>query len=160
MLESALSMDMLHGLGPNPAYKAATLETTPYLRALPMCYDASKQRGIGFFIVDKAYNAENNGPEFTQRVALTLNVCEKKNPYGISYDARERFDINCASWRGITYVYIGSTAPTFNSTPSVDNAGSVTTKTGFDAMTALTPIATIVKPVSVVGTVQTEATGG
>lgn len=160
MLESALSMDMLHGLGPNPAYKAATLETTPYLRALPMCYDAAKQRGVGFFIVDKAYNAENNGPEFTQRVALTLNVCEKKNPYGISYDARERFDINCASWRGITYVYIGSTAPTFNSTPSVDNTGSVSTKTGFDAMTALTPIATIVKPVSVVGTVQTEATGG
>ena len=160
MLEAALSLDMFRETGPNPAYKAATLETTPYLRALSCCYDATKGQGVGFFIVDKSYNAENNGPEFTQRIALTLNVCEKKNPYGISYDARERFDINCASWRGIAYVYIGSTAPSFNSTPFVDNTGSVSTKTGFDAMTAITPIATAVKPVSVVGTVQTEATGG
>lgn len=156
MLKAALSMDMLRELGPNPAYERATLETTPYLRDLPCCFDDVKQRGVGFFIVDPAYNAENNGPEFTQRVALTLNVEEKKNPYGISYDARERFDINCASWRGVTYVYIGSTAPTWNSAKALQAGGTTEVKTGFDALTALTPIATIVKPVSITGTVSTK----
>lgn len=161
MLKAALSMEMLHGLGPNPALDRADLEVTPYLRNYACCFDKTKQRGVGFFIVNPSYNAENNGPEFTQRVALTLNVEQKKNPYGISYDARERFDINCASWRGIIFVYIGATSPTtWVSSPSVDNTGAVTTKTGFNAMTALTPIATIVKPVSVQGTVQTEAAGG
>lgn len=155
MLESALSMDMFKETGPNPAFKAAELDTTPYLRDIPAVFDKTNGKGVGFFIVDKAYNAENQGPEFTQRIALTMNVDEKKNPYGISYDARERFDINVASWRGIAYVYIGTTAPDV-STPSVSNTGSVSTVTGFAAMTKLTPIATIVKPVTVVGTVTTE----
>lgn len=158
MLESALSMDMFKETGPNPAFKAAELDTTPYLRDIPAVFDKTNGKGVGFFIVDKAYNAENQGPEFTQRIALTMNVDEKKNPYGISYDARERFDINVASWRGIAYVYIGTTAPDVSS-PSVSNAGAVTTVTGFAAMTKLTPIATIVKPVTVVGTVTTETAG-
>lgn len=156
MLNAALDMDMLQGLGPNPAYQRATLETTPYLKDISCCFDKATGKAVGFFIVDPSYNAENQGPEFTERVALTLNVDERKNPYGISYDARQRFDINVASWRGIVYVYIGSTAPTFNSTSSVSNAGAVTTVTGWSAMTELTPIATIVKPVSVVGTVNTK----
>lgn len=160
MLETCMSMECFRETGDNPAYKRATVETTPYLRALECCYNKTTQRGVGFFIVNKAYNSENNGPEFTQRVPLTLNVDEKKNPYGISYDGRERCDINVASWRGIAYVYIGATAPTFNSTPSVNNAGSVSTVTGWNAMTAIKPIATIVKPVSVVGTVTTETAGG
>jgi hypothetical protein len=158
MLESALSMDMFKETGPNPAFKAAELDTTPYLRDIPAVFDKTNGKGVGFFIVDKAYNAENQGPEFTQRIALTMNVDEKKNPYGISYDARERFDINVASWRGIAYVYIGTTAPDV-STPSVSNTGAVSTVTGFAAMTKLTPIATIVKPVTVVGTVTTETAG-
>lgn len=160
MLNTALGEDMLMGLGQNPAYKRASLEVTPYLRDLDCCYNKTTQRGVGFFIVDKAYNAENQGPEFTQRIALTMNVEEKRNPYGISYDARERFDINVASWRGIAYVYIGSTAPTWISIPSLASSGSAETKTGFDGLMALTPIETIVKPVSVVGTVTTEAAGG
>lgn len=158
MLESALSMDMFKETGPNPAFKVAELDTTPYLRDIPAVFDKTNGKGVGFFIVDKAYNAENQGPEFTQRIALTMNVDEKKNPYGISYDARERFDINVASWRGIAYVYIGTTAPDV-STPSVSNTGAVSTVTGFAAMTKLTPIATIVKPVTVVGTVTTETAG-
>ena len=158
MLESALSMDMFKETGPNPAFKAAELDTTPYLRDIPAVFDKTNGKGVGFFIVDKAYNAENQGPEFTQRIALTMNVDEKKNPYGISYDARERFDINVASWRGIAYVYIGTTTPDVSS-PSVSNTGAVTTVTGFAAMTKLTPIATIVKPVTVVGTVTTETAG-
>lgn len=140
-LSAALSMDMFQGHGPNPAFKRATLETTPYLRDLECCFKGGK--GVGFFIVDRAYNSENQGPEFTERVALTLNVDETKNPYGISYDARQRFDINVASWRGIVYVYIGSDAPAF-------------TLAGFDSLQKIEPIATLVKPVSIVGSVKTE----
>ena len=154
MLNSALDMPMFNDfgqkLGPNPAYKRAMVETTPYLRDLSCCYNKTTQRGVGFFIVDSAYNAENQGLEFTQRVALTLNVDERKNPYGISYDARERFDINVASWRGITYVYIGSDAPDFISVPSLQGNGTTTIVTGFSALSALTPISTIATPVSVI----------
>lgn len=147
-LSAALSMDMFQGYGPNPGYKRASLETTPYLRDLPCCFKGGK--GVGFFITDPGYNAENQGPEFTERVALTLNVDERKNPYGIAYDARQRFDINVASWRGIVYVYIGSEAPDFISVPVLGTNGVATDKTGFDALESITPIATIVKPVSVV----------
>lgn len=153
-LNAALDMDMFNGYGPNPAYKRASLETTPYLRDLSCCFASGK--GVGFFIVDPAYNSENQGPEFTERVALTLNIDEKKNPYGIAYDARQRFDINVASWRGIAYVYIASTAPDFNTVTRATTSGTET-KTGWDAMTAVAPIATLVKPVSVQGTVTTKA---
>lgn len=154
MLETALSMSMFDN-NPNPAYKRADLETTPYLRELECCFDKTRQRGIGFFIVDHAYNSENQGPEFTERVALTLNVDERKNPYGISYDARQRFDINVASWRGIVYVYIGSAAPTFISVPALATDGTTSIVTGFEAFSLILPIATIIKPVSIVGTVNT-----
>lgn len=156
MLNAALSMDMLCGNQPNPAYKRATLETTPYLRDLDATFDKTSGRGVGFFIVDPTYNAENQGPEFTERVALTLNIEERKNPYGIAYDARQRFDINVASWRGIAYVYIGSAAPTFNSTPVLQSSGTVSTVTGFNGFELIVPIGTVVKPVSVVGTVATK----
>jgi hypothetical protein len=105
-LNTALSMDMFKdingGQGINPAYKRATIETTPYLLDIDACSD-----GKGFFIVDKAYNAANHGPEFTERVALTLDVENTKRPKGITYEGRQRFDINVASWRGIAYVYLG-----------------------------------------------------
>lgn len=157
MINSALSMDMFKELGPNPAFDRAKLDDTPYLRDLSCCFDKKTNQGIGFFIVDKAYNAENQGPEFTERVALTLNVDERKNPYGISYDARQRFDINVASWRGIAYVYLGSEEPDFISVPVLNDDGTIGTITGIGAMTPITPLATIVRPVSVVGTVKTEA---
>lgn len=154
MLETALDMAMFNDfgqkLGPNPAYKRATLETTPYLRELPCCFDTSTQRGVGFFIIDHAYNAENQGLEFTERIAMTLNVEESKNPYGISYDARQRFDINVASWRGIAYVYLGSVEPTFITTPVLAANSTVSNVTGWDATEALTPIATIANPVAVI----------
>jgi hypothetical protein len=152
-LSTALSMDMFQGYGPNPAYKRATLETTPYLRDLSCCFKNGK--GVGFFITDPSYNSENHGPEFTERVALTLNVDESKNPYGISYDARQRFDINVASWRGIVFVYIGSDTPDFITVPVLGTSGTVTEVSGFDALQEVTPIATIVKPVSVTGSVET-----
>lgn len=158
MISAALDMSMFDGMGPNPAYKRATLETTPYLRDLACCFDKTNQRGVGFFIVDPSYNSENQGPEFTERVALTLNIDERKNPYGIAYDARQRFDINVASWRGIAYVYIGTAAPAFISVPKLASNGSTSKVTGFSALMAIAPIATIVKPVTIVGEVNTTTT--
>lgn len=159
MLNSALDMPMFNDfgqkIGPNPAYKRATVEVTPYLRDLSCCFDTVTQRGIGFFIVDPTYNSENHGPEWTERVALTLNIDERKNPYGIAYDARQRFDINVSSWRGIIYVYIGSGAPNFITVPVLNADGSTTTATGFNALTPITPISTIVTPVSIVGNINT-----
>lgn len=141
-IETALETDQFPKYGMNGAYKRATLETTPYLRDLACCFDSTNQKGVGFFIVDKAYNAANHGPEFTERVALTMNVEQKKNPYGISYDARQRFDINVASWRGIAFVYIG------NSDYYTSNSFANDTLANY--FTKLTPVDTIVKPVSVV----------
>ena len=154
-LSTVLSEQMFQGYGPNAAYKRASLETTPYLRDLPCCFKNGK--AVGFFILDPAYNSENQGPEFTERVALTLNVEEQRNPYGIAYDARQRFDINVASWRGIVFVYIGSETPDFIEVPVLGSAGTTSTATGFAALEEIAPIATLVKPVKVVGTVDTNA---
>lgn len=137
-LEAALTMDCFGpGYGPNVAFKRATLETTPYLLDIDQCKD-----GLGFFIVDSAYNASNHGPELTERIPLTLNVEDKKNPYGVSYDGRQRFDVNVASWRGIAYVYVG--------TPAGD-----ATWNAVDNFTKITPVATVAKNVNVVNTVKT-----
>lgn len=135
-ISAALSMPEMNGL-PNMAYQRATLETTPYLNDIGPCAN-----GAGFFIVDKAYNAANHGPELTERVAFTLDVTETKRPKGIVYDGRQRFDINCASWRGITYVRVKDT----------DSSGAAyATKANFEV---ITPLA-VAKPVAVVGTVKT-----
>lgn len=143
VITTALSLEMFNEfgqkLGVNPAYKRASLETSPYLQIAPCCAN-----GKGFFIIDKSYNAANHGLEFTERIALTLDVTEQKRPKGIIYDGRQRFDINVASWRGIAYVYIGD-LPT--------DAPDWATAANF---TKITPAETIVKPVTVVGTVKTE----
>lgn len=148
-INTALSMDMFkqgETAVLNPAYQRATLETTPYLNDIPQCaVDETKNFGTGFFIVDKAYNAANHGPELTERVAFTLKVNSTTRPDGITYDGRQRFDINVASWRGIAYVWLGTpsgTASTWNQSA-----------TGF---TTITPATAIVTPVSVIGTVTTK----
>lgn len=87
----------------NPGYDRAAVKTTPYLLDI-----APTANGKGIFIVDKAYNAANHGLEVTERIPLTLNAIETKRPYGVTYDGRQRFDVNCASWRGISYLYIGN----------------------------------------------------
>ena len=125
---------------PNPAKARATLKTSPYFLDIDMC-----KNGSGFFIVDKTYNEDNHGLELTERIPFTLNAFERKEaPMGIKYEGRQRFDINVATWRGIAYVRLG--------TPG--------NNTGWDKVgnyTRITPTATIVKPVSVVGTVTTKA---
>jgi hypothetical protein len=142
-IETALSMDMFkqgESMVLNPAYKRATLATTPYLNDLNCC-----RGGIGFFIVDKSYNADNHGPELTERVPLTLDVIDRKEaPKGIKYEGRQRFDINVASWRGIAYVYIGTPTKT-ESDWNYENK-----------FTKLTPASTVVRPVEVVNTVTTK----
>lgn len=164
MLNSAIDMPMFNEIGqkvgPNPAYKRATIDSTPYLRDLDCCFDSTNSRGVGFFIVDPAYNAENTGPEFTERVALTLNVDERKNPYGIAYDCRQRFDVNSASWRGIAYVYLGSSNPTWVSVPRLKAAdGTTEVKTNFDGLKAINVSATITAPVTVVNAAEFQAAG-
>ena len=86
----------------NPGYDRAAVKTTPYLLDI-----APTANGKGIFIVDKAYNSSNHGLEVTERIPLTLNAIETKRPYGVTYDGRQRFDVNCASWRGIAFLYIG-----------------------------------------------------
>lgn len=136
-ISAALSMPEMNGLT-NMAYQRATLDTTPYLNDIGPCAD-----GAGFFIVDKAYNAANHGPELTERVAFTLDVTETKRPNGIVYDGRQRFDINCASWRGIAYVRVKDTVAA--------SPKAYAKKENFEV---ITPLA-VAKPVSVVGTVKT-----
>lgn len=144
-IQTALDMDMFktgESLYNNPAYKRATLDYTVYLNDIPQF-----KNGLGFLILDKSYNAENHGLEFTERVALTLDVIEQKRPDGIIYYGRQRFDINVATWRGISYVYLG--------TP----AGSSGDWDDVSTFTEITPLATVVKPVEVVGTVTTTTQG-
>lgn len=136
-ISAALSMPEMNGL-PNMAYQRATLETTPYLNDIGPCAD-----GAGFFIVDKAYNAANHGPELTERVAFTLDVTETKRPNGIVYDGRQRFDINCASWRGIAYVRVKDTVAA--------SPKAYAKKENFEV---ITPLA-VAKLVAVVGSVKT-----
>lgn len=131
-IEAALGTEMLCGM-PNTAYKRATLATNPYFNDIPMTAG-----GAGFFIVDKAYNAANHGPEFTERIPFTLDAIETKRPKGITYDGRQRFDINTASWRGIAYGLLA--------TPGAD----ATKWDHTDKFTPVTVISTLVKPVTVV----------
>lgn len=135
VLNAAISMEMF-GQEPNMAYKRATLETTPYLNDIDAC-----KGGIGFFIVDKSYNAENHGLELTERIPLTLDVIPEKRPKGIVYDGRQRFDVNVATWRGIAYCYVGDAS-----------VGAWNDKSKF---TQVTPVS-VIKPVGVVGTVTTK----
>ena len=135
VLNDAISMEMF-GQEPNMAHKRATLETTPYLNDIDAC-----KGGIGFFIVDKSYNAENHGLELTERIPLTLDVIPEKRPKGIVYDGRQRFDVNVATWRGIAYCYVGNAS-----------ADAWNDKSKF---TQVTPVS-VIKPVGVVGTVTTK----
>ena len=139
-INTALTMDMFkqgESMFPNPAKDRATYQQTPYLNQIAQ-FGAN-----GILILDKSYNAENHGVEFTERVPLTLDVIEQKRPAGIVYDARQRFDINCATWRGIAYLYLGKPA------------GSTGQWNDPNTFTQIVPSETIVKPVSIVGTVET-----
>ena len=133
-LNTAMAMDMFD-LGEskflNPAYQRATVAATPYLNDI--C------NGKCIFIVDKAYNEANHGLEFTERIPFTLDATETKRPKGITYDGRQRFDINTATWRGIACIYLGDPTDTL---PSWAASASMFTK--------ITTGAAIATPVKVV----------
>lgn len=131
-LMAAITTDKFGDM-PNLAKDIATVNCNPYFNLIPQCAN-----GTGFFIVDKGYNAENHGPEFTERLAFTLEVTEEKRPKAIYYDGRQRFDINVASWRGIAYVMIKTAS---------SNTADWNYSNNF---TEITPVATLVKPVTVV----------
>lgn len=139
-LNAALSMSELQGM-PNLAYQRATADYTPYLNAIDQFAN-----GKGFLIVDKSYNASNHGPEFTERIPFTLDVHNLTRPSGVAYDGRQRFDINCASWRGIVFCWLGDVSSTSS---DWNYSGNFTT---------IDTVASIAKPVSVVGTVATKET--
>ena len=151
-LSTALSMESLCGRGDssviNPAYQKATLQTSPYLN-----YCAATKNGIGFFVIDKAYNASNHGLELTERIPLTLDVQQTTRPLprGIIYDGRQRFDVNVATWRGIAYVYIGK--------GEFEGLTALKTAQLENHLTAITPVSTLVKPVTIVGEVKTSGAG-
>lgn len=115
----------------NPAYQRATLAVTPYLNDVK-----ATRGGAGFFIVDKAYNEANHGLEFTERIPFTLEATETKRPKGITYDGRQRFDVNVASWRGIAYVRI---------TPPTDGDFAASK---FTTITPAATVATLMKTVA------------
>ena len=127
--------------GANPAYQAGVAKTTPYLNDIPQTAN-----GRGFFIVDKTYAAENHGLELTERIPFTLDVLEEKRPKGIIYQGRQRFDVNVADWRSIAYVYLGKPAGASGAWDDITH------------FTQIVPQATVVKPVTIVGTVETTTT--
>ena len=152
-LHTAMSLEMFNDfgqkLGLNPGYKRATVADTPYLLDIPATGQKTTPSGAkiarGFFIVDKSYNAENKGPELTERVPFTLNVkAADEAPYGIKYQGRQRWDINVSSWRGIVYVYLGDIVADDPDWCDKDN------------FTEIVPTSTIVRPVSITGTVETK----
>ena len=138
-INTALSMDMFDWGDSkylNPAYKKATLKSTPYLNQV--C------DGKVIFIVDKSYNSANHGLEFTERIPFTLDATELKRPSGIAYDGRQRFDINVATWRGIAAIYLGDVS---SSAPSW-----AADKEMFTVIDTTSEIATPVKVVNTVAT--------
>lgn len=138
--------------------------------------------GFGMFIVNKSYMAENNGLTFLERLPLTIKGVSlgqsDMSPEGVGYKGYCRFDIVNCTWRGIAYVWIGDTRAmpdtlkitdtTLATTYSLKGAdttkaaaASMTTDTttiakGTGSFTLVTPIETLVKPVSVVNTVATK----
>lgn len=135
IINTALQMDMFdYGDSKiiNTAYKRGSHKSTAYLNDI--C------DGKCIFIVDKAYNSSNHGLEFTERIPFTLDATELKRPNGIAYDGRQRFDINSATWRGISCIYLGD--PT-KSLPTWAASASMFTK-----LEVGTPVVTPVKVVN------------
>lgn len=138
--------------------------------------------GFGMFIVNKTYMTENNGLTFLERLPLTIKAISlgqsNMDPEGIGYKGYCRFDIVNCTWRGIAYLWIGDTRAIPDSLKITDNSlktlysltnadttaeaaalltsDSTTIAQGTGSFTLVTPIATLVKPVGIVGTVKVD----
>ena len=157
VLNSAVETDMFKaGAGSmiNPAYKRATVETTPYLNDIVSNFATTSNGPTKvpmFFIVDKAYNAENHGLEPTERIPFTLDVFDHKEATkGVKYEGRQRFDINVATWRGIVAVFLTKGDVYCETTQIIDddNTSAVTAK--------VIKVYGLSQPVTVVNTVKTK----
>ena len=163
-LFSAINEPSLRGYGdqsnPNPAYKRiADCKYSPYWNEVECLYDKTNHQARGFFIVDKAYMAANNGLELTQRFPMEVTSEEHKNPAHLEVIFSEGMEFNCLTWRGITYVNIAPEDSTNLFTiPSGRSVTGADVAILRSAATKLDLIDTIVKPVSIVGTVNTDDT--
>lgn len=162
-LNSALNEPMHKGYGdqsiPNPAYKRiSSVKTSVYWNTIDALYDKTNQRAVGFFIVDKAYMAANNGLELTQRFPMEVTSEEHKNPAYLDVIFSEGMEFNCLTWRGITYVCLNPVSQTnmFTIPASISGTGAAVNIPVANA-TPITVVETLVRPVSVVGTVSTKA---
>lgn len=142
-LINAVNTEMFYhlgqSLGTNLSYGEFDIECTPYLND-----KLGFEDGISFYILAPSASMKLSGPEFIERYSLTFDVEELEKTHNIFYGATQGFDIDVENFRPIAYV-----------TLSVPNGTSgkwndVTT------FTAITPTSTLVKPVSVVGTVTTK----
>lgn len=161
-LFSAINEPSLRGYGdqsnPNPAYKRiADCKYSAYWNELACLYNKSNNTARGFFIVDKAYMAANNGLELTQRFPMEVTSEEHKNPAHLEVIFSEGMEFNCLTWRGITYVNIAPDDGTNLFTiPAARSVTGANVNIARSAGTYVTCIDTIVKPVSIVGTVDTD----
>lgn len=163
-LNSALNEPMHRGYGdqsmPNPAYKRiANVKTSVYWNTIDCLYNKTAQKAIGFFIVDKAYMAANNGLELTQRFPMEVTSEEHKNPAYLDVIFSEGMEFNCLTWRGITYVCIAPASATnmFTIPAAISGTGSAVNIPVANA-TPVTVVDTIVKPVSLTNQAASEGT--
>ena len=128
------------------------------MKTIKALYDKTNQRAVGFFIVDKAYMAANNGLELTQRFPMEVTSEEHKNPAYLDVIFSEGMEFNCLTWRGITYVCLNPVSQTnmFTIPASISGTGAAVNIPVANA-TPITVVETLVRPVSVVGTVSTKA---
>lgn len=125
-------------LGANLSYGEFDIECTPYLIDKQGFADK-----MSFYVLAPSASKRLGGPELIERYALTFDIEELEKTHNIFYGATQGFDIDVENFRPIAYV-----------TLSVPN-GSAGQWDNPDTFTAITPIATLVKPVSVVGNVTT-----
>jgi hypothetical protein len=161
-LDQAINEKTLKGYGdmsnPNMGYKrVAGIDASVYWNTLECLYNKATQRAIGFFLVDKAYMSGNNGLEISQRFPLEVTSEEHKNPAFLDVIFSEGMEYNCLTWRGITYVCLMPIDPagTMFTIPANKSGTGVAVNIPITAATAVTVVDTIVKPISVVGTVTT-----
>lgn len=156
ILTSAVETDMFKagaGTIQNLAYKRADVKTTPYLNDIVNKFVTTSGGSTAipmFFIVDKGYNAENHGPELTERIQFTLDAFNHREaPQGIKYEGRQRFDINVATWRGIAAVFMNASG-IYVGTTQINSRSTVSQVKQLAVYGTTTPV-------TVVGTVTTQA---
>lgn len=156
ILTSAVETDVFKagaGTIQNLAYKRADVKTTPYLNDIVNKFVTTSGGSTAipmFFIVDKSYNAENHGPELTERIPFTLEAFNHREaPQGIKYEGRQRFDINVATWRGIAAVFMNASG-IYVGTTQINSRSTVSQVKQLAVYGTTTPV-------TVVGTVTTQA---